>query len=63
MSTFFVFRLCVKHISEALTKPIPEVNEDNLSIVQRILKKTGNPTLATVLALDFFLVGVDTVRR
>ncbi|KAK9685542.1 Cytochrome P450 [Popillia japonica] len=52
--------LCVKHISEALTKPIPEVNEDNLSIVQRILKKTGNPTLATVLALDFFLVGVDT---
>lgn len=36
-------------------------SNENLSIVERILLKTGNPRLATVLALDLLLVGVDTV--
>lgn len=31
------------------------------SIVGRIVRKTGNRKLAAVLALDLFLVGVDTV--
>lgn len=37
--------------------------EQNISIVERILLKTGNPKLAAVLALDLLLVGVDTVRK
>lgn len=35
--------------------------EENLSIIERIMQKTGNPKIAAVLALDLFLVGVDTV--
>lgn len=35
--------------------------ESNISIVERLVHKTGNRKLAAVLALDLFLVGVDTV--
>lgn len=38
-------------------------DEENLSIIERIVQKTGNPKIAAVLALDLFLVGVDTVIR
>uniref|UniRef100_A0A1B0G778 Cytochrome P450 n=1 Tax=Glossina morsitans morsitans TaxID=37546 RepID=A0A1B0G778_GLOMM len=34
--------------------------ESNISIVERLVHKTGNRKLAAVLALDLFLVGVDT---
>lgn len=37
-------------------------DEENLSIIERIVQKTGNPKIAAVLALDLFLVGVDTVN-
>lgn len=36
-------------------------DEADISIVERIVKKTGNKKLAAILALDLFLVGVDTV--
>lgn len=36
-------------------------NEADISIVERIVRKTGNRKLAAILALDLFLVGVDTV--
>lgn len=42
-------------------KNYENVKEENISIVERILMKTGNPKMAAVLALDLFLVGVDTV--
>lgn len=38
-------------------------NEENISIVERILRKTQNPKIAAVLALDLILVGVDTVSQ
>lgn len=38
-------------------------NEENVSIVERILRKTQNPKIAAVLALDLILVGVDTVSK
>lgn len=44
------------------TKNLENRKEENISIVERILLKTGNPKLAAVLALDLLLVGVDTVR-
>lgn len=42
-------------------KNLENAEEQNISIVERILQKTGNPKLAAVLALDLLLVGVDTV--
>lgn len=36
-------------------------DEEHISIIERIVNKTGNPKIAAVLALDLFLVGVDTV--
>lgn len=43
------------------TKNFHNEQEQNISIVERILQKTNNPKLAAVLALDLLLVGVDTV--
>lgn len=57
-------RLCMKHITiaiENMNKNGTVKEEENLSIIERIMKKTGNPKIAAVLALDLFLVGVDTV--
>lgn len=44
-------------------KNYADVPAENISIVEQILLKTGNPRLATVLALDLLLVGVDTVSN
>lgn len=38
-----------------------EVSEENMSLVESILRKTKDPKIAAVLALDLLLVGVDTV--
>lgn len=59
-------RLCMRHITIAIenmetNKNIPK-DEEHISIIERIVQKTGNPKIAAVLALDLFLVGVDTVR-
>lgn len=56
----------MKHINiaiENMNNSVAIKDEDNLSIIERIVKKTGNPKIAAVLALDLFLVGVDTVRQ
>lgn len=42
-------------------KDFKNMKEENISIVEKILLQTGNPKLATVLAIDLLLVGVDTV--
>lgn len=53
------------HITKAIEhralNPIDMSNDENVSIIDRILEKTGNPKIAAVLALDLFFVGVDTV--
>lgn len=56
----------MKNISQTMdkadrTRETPK-SEADISIVERIVRKTGNRKLAAVLALDLFLVGVDTVR-
>lgn len=56
----------MKHINiaiENMNNSVGIKDEDNLSIIERIVQKTGNPKIAAVLALDLFLVGVDTVRQ
>lgn len=54
----------MKYIEEAMLK-IDENNlerpEHDISLVERILRKTQNPKIAAVLALDLLLVGIDTV--
>ncbi|CAH1972910.1 unnamed protein product [Acanthoscelides obtectus] len=56
--------LCLKYIQHCMyqmrDKNYDNVKEENISIVERILMKTQNPKVAAVLALDLFLVGVDT---
>lgn len=54
----------MKHINiaiENMNNSTITKDEENLSIIERIMNKTGNPKIAAVLALDLFLVGVDTV--
>jgi cytochrome P450 family 49 subfamily A len=56
----------MKHINKAMEKvvnnSVPK-SEEHISIVERILQRTQNPKIATVLALDLIMVGVDTVSR
>lgn len=59
-------RLCMEHINKAIenmNNTTSTKDEENLSIIERIMIKTGNPKIAAVLALDLFLVGVDTVSN
>lgn len=56
----------MKHINqvmENLDKIPKNKSEENISIVERIIEKTGNPKIAAVLAMDLLLVGVDTVSQ
>lgn len=57
----------MKYIKQTMekmeAKNLENAEEQNVSIVERILQKTENPKLAAVLALDLLLVGVDTVRN
>jgi hypothetical protein len=53
----------MKHISVAMGKidMEKEVDLEHVSLLENILRETKNPKIATVLALDLMLVGVDTV--
>nr|XP_016929985.1 probable cytochrome P450 49a1 [Drosophila suzukii] len=58
--------ICMRNISKTMDKAdadeargVPK-SEADISIVERIVRKTGNRKLAAILALDLFLVGVDT---
>ena len=55
----------MKNISQTMDKADASKDqvkdEADISIVERIVRKTGNRKLAAILALDLFLVGVDTV--
>lgn len=52
----------MKQIAEAMERlEERERSQDDMSIVQKIIRKTSNPKMAAVLALDLLLVGVDTV--
>lgn len=54
----------MKYINEAMerlkTKTIK--NENELSLIERILANEPDPKTAYVLALDLILVGIDTVK-
>lgn len=53
----------MKYINKSLTKlKSKNVNEDELSLLERILAKEKDPKIACIFALDLILVGIDTVR-
>ncbi|XP_055920745.1 probable cytochrome P450 49a1 [Eupeodes corollae] len=55
--------ICMKNISLTMDRAHSRTDvrdEADISIVERIVNKTGNHKLAAILALDLFLVGVDT---
>ncbi|XP_019874439.1 probable cytochrome P450 49a1 [Aethina tumida] len=54
--------ICLKYINQALNHPIPDNNHE-LSVLQRVLKMDNDSKLASALALDMFLVGIDTTSN
>nr|XP_023012009.1 probable cytochrome P450 49a1 [Leptinotarsa decemlineata] len=60
----FVSRICMKYINKSLKRNTEDVLENNeISILQRILRLENDPKIATILALDMFLVGIDTTSN
>jgi hypothetical protein len=56
----------MKHISTALERLHsggPVQVDNNSSLLQRVLATDPDPKTACILALDMFLVGIDTVRH
>lgn len=55
----------MKHINKSMEdlqkKNLTDVGPDS-SLLQRILALNKDPKLASILALDMFLVGIDTVK-
>lgn len=55
--------LCMDNINRTMAniekQPVAK-DEENISILERILEKTKDPKIAAILAMDLFLVGVDT---
>ncbi|KAK5643431.1 hypothetical protein RI129_007276 [Pyrocoelia pectoralis] len=59
---YFV-EVCTKYIDEAMERlqAKQNVNETDLSLIERILANEPNPKTATIFALDLILVGIDTI--
>jgi hypothetical protein len=56
-------RVCAKYIAAAMRRLDAKgrVAERELSLLERILAGDPDPSTACILALDFILVGIDTV--
>jgi len=64
-SSVYLNSISMKHISRAMQhlRSHGTVQVDNeSSLLQRILALDPDPKTACILALDMFLVGIDTVR-
>ncbi|XP_050521007.1 probable cytochrome P450 301a1, mitochondrial isoform X4 [Daktulosphaira vitifoliae] len=63
VSDYFIQRICMKYIDDAMSrlKTKTSINENELSLVERILANEPDPKTAYVLALDLILVGIDTI--
>lgn len=60
----YFYRVVYKFISKALDELKNKNNEctEDSSLLQRVLyENPDNPKVAVILALDLFLVGIDTV--
>uniref|UniRef100_A0A8D8LHC6 Probable cytochrome P450 301a1, mitochondrial n=1 Tax=Cacopsylla melanoneura TaxID=428564 RepID=A0A8D8LHC6_9HEMI len=59
----FFIEVCMKYIDSAMErlKTKTNLNEHDMSLVERILLNEPDPKTAYVLALDLILVGIDTI--
>ncbi|XP_050521005.1 probable cytochrome P450 301a1, mitochondrial isoform X3 [Daktulosphaira vitifoliae] len=59
----YFIEICMKYIDDAMSrlKTKTSINENELSLVERILANEPDPKTAYVLALDLILVGIDTI--
>ncbi|KAK0082692.1 hypothetical protein PV326_007075 [Microctonus aethiopoides] len=59
----YFIEVCMKYIDAALVrlKNKKSINDEDLSLVERILAKENDPKIAYILALDLILVGIDTI--
>ncbi|KAK0171465.1 hypothetical protein PV327_011260 [Microctonus hyperodae] len=59
----YFIEVCMKYIDAALVrlKNKKAINDEDLSLVERILAKENDPKIAYILALDLILVGIDTI--
>lgn len=59
------FRICMKYIDAAMERLQSKttINENELSLIERILANEADPKIAYILALDLILVGIDTVSN
>lgn len=55
----------MKHVNNAIDnmQNNPVENSTKMSLLQRVLEAESSTKIATILALDMFLVGIDTVRN
>ncbi|KDR22802.1 putative cytochrome P450 301a1, mitochondrial [Zootermopsis nevadensis] len=59
----YFIQICTKYIDAAMErlKTKENVDDQDLSLVERILAGESDPKTAYILALDFILVGIDTI--
>ncbi|KAK6625927.1 hypothetical protein RUM43_006226 [Polyplax serrata] len=59
----FFIEICMKHIDAAMQrlKTKSSANDNDLSLIERVLASEPNPKTAYILALDLILVGIDTI--
>nr|QTM97416.1 Cytochrome P450 [Sitophilus oryzae] len=55
--------ICLKYINLSMENLKHLEDDSKLSVMQKVLKKEQNAKLASILALDMFLVGVDTISN
>ncbi|XP_066257197.1 probable cytochrome P450 49a1 isoform X2 [Euwallacea similis] len=55
--------ICLKYIEQSMTSLDLQSNDSQLSVMQKVLKSEKDVKLASILALDLFLVGVDTTSN
>lgn len=60
---FRYFRISMKHVDRALKYLDTIKRGEEPSILQKVLELEEDPKIACILALDMFLVGVDTVSK
>jgi len=57
------FSTISKYTTAALSRAKSNIDSDReLSLLERVLAREGDTKVASILALDLFLVGVDTVN-
>lgn len=63
-NVLYFHRVSLKYINKATEKikSREHLHENELSVLERFLKRDPNPVGSVVMALDMLMAGVDTVK-